>query len=601
MLRLVITSIILLMIAALLASGIMFVHKRLLTYLAAAGMLFQGAWLLLTLIARTVLVQVDAQLVFLIGSIIALAVSVAYIKHWSWPYGTPGGGVRDLVILPLFMIAFASAALVGSGNGFRGHEWVTHGFYNGDTATFAALVRRSLDTPGLVVTNPFAGNGYLEYPTLLHGAVASFMQQTQAGSSVLHFLPIMTYVQILLTVPLFFLLWDVVLPAPKNAADHWLGLRRRSHVYIAQAGITLYIMALSWDNYVYPQSHFFLTGLVLLLTALLAKAYFLRGRAEFVHTSLAAAVALVLLFSNAVMGTVAVVLFGVFALLHTMNARRLPNERGTYLLVALAAGAAFLTVGSGDPVFGIPSLSYTAAGDMLRLSLAIGFLLLGAWQHISRHQFIAVASIVLASLAFFTFFTSTRNIIVDNASRFFYHALLVGFPFLLGVCVQAFYFLRRELLYTSRAVAERLALWVSAAVAILLFLLPGGASFVSAHDHLLYQDEQVVTTAMRSALWWIEDETAPQSIFLASPYPPFSIPLFTGRSLLRTDYWLSPDDRVQADVVAAFAGDKAAQEQVATQADYLLLTQSQRATWEPLPEHVTRVFDTGGVVIYQLR
>lgn len=579
-----------LILASLVGSGVLFRHQRVLTFLGVAGALFEAQWLLLTLLARTFLLSVEPRWVFVGGAVILLALwSVGYRK-WQFPYrASIGSGWRDIIVGIILLLVVTAAWSVARVNGFQGFNWVSHSFYNGDVATFGSLVQRSLITDGLVQENPFAGSGSLEYPTLLHAGVASFFQSVGVGANWLHFLPVLTYLQILLTIPLFFLLFDML---GEKLKEGW-GVR------VAQGGLVFYVLALAWDNYIYPQSHFFLTGLFLLLVVLLVKAYGQRGLVSYVTAGIAVVLAVLLLLANAVTGTAAVALLGVLALARMSDKKRELGERGAYLVLLAGLAALFILATPGNGAFGMPGFSYTAALDMARLAPIIMVLLITFFLTATLMSFLHIASAVLVLLGFVTFFFSTRDIVIENASRFFYHAILVGFPVLLAPLIQLFYWLRRQLLYVSRGIMEQAVAWVALGAIVLFFLLPAGASVASAHDNLWRKDEQTVKATERLALWWIEENAPPQAIFVASPEAPFAIPFFTGRSLLRTNYWLSPDDIVLNDVMAAFAGDKAAQEKVLGEADYLFLSADERKQWEPLP--LKKVFDNTAYVIYQIK
>lgn len=585
-----VSSLVVLGLASLLGSGTLFRHQRALTFLGVAGVLFEAQWLLLTLLERTVLASLPSQWIFLGGAIVLLAAWSAQYKKWQFPYRLSiGSGRRDIVVGVVLLIVMMAAWSVARVNGFQGLNWVSHSFYNGDVATFGTLVQRSLLTDGLVRENPFAGNGQLEYPTLLHAGVASFFQNVGVGATWLHFLPVMTYGQILLMVPLFFLLFD-------SPGDKW---RDGWGLLVAQGGLVFYVLTLSWDAYIYPQSHFFLTGLWLLLVALLVKAYGQRGLASYVTAGMALLIGVLLMLANAVMGTAAAALVGVFGVARMTDTKREVGERAAYLVIVAGLAAAFILATPGNGAFGRPGFSYTAALDLVRLAPIIIALLITFFLTSTRMSFLHVASAALVLLGFITFFGSTRDIVIENASRFGYHAILVGFPLLLAPLVQVFYWLRRQLLYVSRSLLEQVACLVAVGAIFLFFLLPAGASVVSAHDNLWWKDEQAVKATERLALWWVEENASPDAIFVASPKAPFAIPFFTGRSLRRTDYWLSPDDVVLTDVKAAFTGNKAAQEKVLSEADYLFLSADERKQWEPLP--LKKAFDNTAYVIYRLR
>ncbi|MGH9856730.1 MAG: hypothetical protein ACRD4B_02690, partial [Acidobacteriota bacterium] len=170
-----------LLVASFLASGILFTHKRILTLIAAAGVIFEGSFLFLTLLDRTILASGNSFVVYLIGSCLFAGAGILAIRNWKWPYARPGSGVRDIAVLLTLIFPLLAAFLVFQYNGYQQEAWVAHGFFNGDTATFTALVHRSLFTDGLVTTNPFAATDYLEYPTLLHAAVATMLEDIGIG------------------------------------------------------------------------------------------------------------------------------------------------------------------------------------------------------------------------------------------------------------------------------------------------------------------------------------------------------------------------------------------------------------------------------------
>jgi len=584
-----ISSIVLLGLASLLASGVLFRHQRVLTYLAAAGVLFEGQWLLLTLLDRTVLIGMETKVVFDMGAVVLLVVWLLFYQRLSFPYMSGGGsGRRDLAVLAVLAVVLVGAWLVIDANGFINGAWVTHGFYNGDTTTFIALVQRSLLTDGLVDTNPFAGGGALEYPILLHAGVASVLTAVGISGSWLYFLPAMTLLQIILTVPLFFLLWDVIFPEPNEPWKLWFGVPSRLVILAGQASLVLFVLALAWDNYVYPQSHFFLTGLFLLQTALL-----IRG-----HVVPASVVALVLMLSNAVTGTAAVAVLAVFYLLQAADLKQAVWQRAGYLAGVVFWVIAFFAFTPGEAAFGLPTFSYTAAPAMIRLGPILVALLAAVWLA-DKQQFLGAAVAALAVISFATFFLSTRNIVIENAERFFYHALIIGFPLLLGPLLRLFYWLRRQLIDTARPLSQVAAGWATVVALLLVTLLPAGASVASTHDNLMFKDERVVTITQREALDWLEENTEIDDVVLASPNPPWVVPAFTGRALLRADYWLSPQDEMYSQITAAFAGNRAAQKVVLKQADYLLLPRDEQGLWE-LPLY-DQVFSNTAVNIYRLR
>ena len=516
-----VSSIVLLGLASLVASGVLFSHQRVLTYLAAAGTLFEGQWLLLTLLDRTVLIGTETKVVFDTGAVLLLVVWLLFYRRLSFPYMSGGGsGRRDLAALPVLAVVLVAAGMVINANGFINGAWVTHGFYNGDTTTFIALVQRSLLTDGLVNTNPFAGGGALEYPTLLHAGVASVLTAVGISGSWLYFLPAMTLLQIVITVPLFFLLWDSAFPEPNEPWKRWFGVPSRLVILAGQAGLVLFVLALAWDNYVYPQSHFFLTGMFLLQAALL-----IRG-----HVVPASVVALVLMLSNAVTGTAAVAVLTVFYLLQAAGLKQAVWQRAGYLAGAVFWVIVFFAFTPGEAAFGLPTFSYTAVPAMVRLGPILVVLLAAVWL-INKQQFLSAAVAALVVMSFVTFFLSTRNIVIENAERFIYHALVIGFPLLLSPLIRLFYWLRRQLIDTARSPLQAASGWATVAALLLVTLLPAGASVASAHDNLMFKDERVVTITQREALDWLRENTEINDVILASPNPPWVVPLFTQKIL----------------------------------------------------------------------
>lgn len=596
---LIIISIVLLAAASFLASGILFQHQRLLTFLGLAGIIFEMQWLLLTLLDRTLLRSTVTEIVFLIGSGLLFVIWLYFRKLWHMPcLHTTGSGRKDMWILPMLVAVLISSFFISRANGFNELTWISHGFYNGDTATFAALTQRSFFTSDLLDKNPFAGNGSLEYPTLLHAGIATFLWALGVGTQWLHFLPVIVLIQLLITIPMFFLLWDSLYPEPKEDYTKWLGISSRHIVFLVQTLLAGYVATLSWDNYVYPQSHFFLTGAFLLLASLLIQAKVISAKTS-LWLATAGFIGLILVFSNAVTGTAAIAVLMAFFATQANSKKLTVNVRMlSVILIALFAGI-FLIANPGDGSFGLPQFSYMAAGDMLRLAPIVMAIIVAMFLSFSYLPVSAAAVMLLFTLGFITFFFSTRNIVVDNASRFFYHGILIGFPFLLSPLIRLYYYLRREIKYTTHTLTELVVAWAGVMCVALFFLLPAGASVSSAFDNLLFKDTQEVSALEREALWWVNDHIDPNAIILASPHAPFSIPYFTGRSVLRTDYWLSPDDKILEDVKAAFIGDIAAREIVLTHVNYLYLRKSEREQWEPLP--LEKVFDNSGAVIYKVR
>ncbi|MEK7556435.1 MAG: hypothetical protein AAB538_00475 [Patescibacteria group bacterium] len=591
-------QILLLVLASFLGSGVLFAHRRILTYLAAAGILFEVQWLALTLLDRTLFQNIEMELVFWVGSILALILWAVHYKKFSFP-ALDGG---EMVAVVVTLAALTAAFIVFEFNTLSLFDWKTHGFFNGDTSTLIAITQKSFLTNGLVQENPFAGNGVLEYPSLLHGGLATFFSGVSGGTPLdwYRFLPLLTYLQIVLTVPMFFLLWDAVYPEPAEGWKMWFGVPSRWAILILQGVLVLYVMALSWESFVYPQGHFFLAGVFLLMAALLATSWGGKMREMLPQLGLAVVVGLVLLFSNAVTGTAAVLLKVVFDGLHVI-------KRGQPVITRLGWGVGVLfwvvmfflfTPGNGS-LGAVPWFSYTAAVEMGRLAPMLILVAIGIFLVYERKLFVSAAAVGMMVLALITFVFSAREIVVENASRFFYHAVLLAFPLALSPLIQSFYWFRREFVLSSRLTVEKIVGWGTAFVLLAIFLLPAGTSVGSAHDNLMFKDEQVISAAMQEAMDWVAHNTDSTAIFLTSPDAPFLVPMLTGRAQLRSGFWLSPDDRALADVQAAFAGSQSAQEMVASQADYLLLQGEERTQWGSLGREP--IFRSPNLLIYTLR
>lgn len=596
------------LIAAILGAGsffatlTLFKPQRILVLAAATGVVWQAHWFFLTLIKRSFFPEV-APLIFWWAGV--LIVTSVWISIWSFSAKQSltallsSSWIRDGVILILIGGTLCAAALIFGYNGLVGTDWVTHGFFNGDTATFLSLTERSLQTQTLVQENVFAGNGELEYPTLLHAAVAELVQLASVQDYWFQLLPWMTYAQIMLTIPIFFLLWDVVFPEPSERWRLWFGIPSRPLIYLLQAGVVSYVMFLSWDNFVYPQSHFFLTALFLLAAALFVVGWSKAGQQQWPAVVVASIITFLLMRSNAVTGSAAVALAMVFGLGRAGDRGRPVVERAIYALTLPVWPVLMLAFSPGNAQFGLPHFSYSAVLDILRLALPLIILLVIALTRVPRQTFLTGGVLALAAMAFITFFFSQRNIIVDNASRFFYHALLIGFPLVLHSLIQIYYWLRRQLHYTSLTLIESLTAHGAVAIVILLLLFPALASVASAHDNLMFKDERRVSLEEQVVFGWIKQNTAPDSVFIMNPGRPLSLPVFTGRSLVRADYWLSPDDELLAQVKSAFVGDQEAQKQITGHADYLILCPIEQQVWNT--DSLEEVFKNEAFTVYKLR
>ena len=593
-------ELILFAISALVGSGILFWHKRALTYLAFAGVLFEMEFIATSLIRRTFLHSIDGNLVYLIAGIAWLTIWTAPYKAWKSPYRTPGSGKRDGFVAIALGIIFALAYPIISTNGYHGDTFILHGFYNGDTVTFASLVNKSFATLGEVKENPFSANGALEYPTILHGAFADFFSITKIGTDWLRFLSLMTYAQILITIPMFFLLWDAVFPEPKEKSALWFGITSRNTIYGLQVLLTLVAISLSLDSFIYPQSHFFLLASFLATLGLFSQGLSVKGKQEALYVVPAFIMALLLLLANTVTGTAAAGLAGTFALIRVLDKKQPVKKRAFYLVIGIILLAAMHWASSSRVSFLHPHFSISSAADMLRAGLPYLFVVGAAIYALSRKQYLAIASLLVGFLGIATFFLADRNIVTENASRFLYHGFLIGFPLLLAPIIQYVYFLRREILLTSRPVSEIITGSIGVVAMGLILFLPIGISAGSTYSNLLKNDEHDVSQTTQEALWWIEGHAKPLDVIIANPNEPFAVQLFTSKAVLRTnDYWLSLQDNTKDKLIAAFAGDKASQKEVLTQGAFLLLTPEEQKIWDV--SKLKKVFESPDAIVYLTR
>ena len=522
-----------------------------------------------------------------------LIIGFFFWKYWRFPLTSGYQGTPDLFVILILVIAGGFAYSISVFNGPQAdNAFIFHGFYNGDTATFISLVQKAMIGSS---TNPFGAGVPLEYPTLLHQSFASVLVLLGLGLDWIFYLPTLTLIWLLLCVPMFFLLCDELLPDLQRGK--WLA-------HTGHALAILYVMALSWDAYVYPQSHFFLTGLFLFLATVLYKAAHDTSWRMYALGSLGIAIAILLLMANAVTGTAAIACTLMFLFYVAQDNKRALAQRGVALGFIALLASLFFVLAPGEPQFGGLQFSYSAVPDMVMLAPVLVLAGVAGLMYLSRSPMPIFFFAGLSGLALVTFFFSNREIIIANAVRFFYHAIVVVFPLILLVLVRIFYLLRRELVFTTHTLVEKISGFGMLGISLVLLALPALTSVASATDNLLFKDEKRISGAMLEAAWSVADHTDKDAIILATPYSPWAVPILTGRSLVRaayedgSAYWLSANDDVLATQIAAFAGDKAAQQEIVKHADYLLLDTAERIVWEPLPYKKT--FDNGETVIYDL-
>lgn len=585
--------------SAILGSGIVFHHKRMLTYLGFAGILFETQLLLASYLHRVFFTAWEDSSFFLVAGIVFSTLWLSMYKKWKSPYAIPGSGMRDGFVAIALVLVAGFAYPILQANGYVGEDFVLHGFYNGDVATFVSLIQKSFDTASLVAQNPFSGNGYLEYPTLLHGAFADLFTMMGVGKDWLRFLSLMVYIQIIITIPMFFLLWDTVWGEPKNPAEKWFGISSRTAVYALQTLIALFAIGLSIDTFVYPQSHFFLMGMFLAAVALLAQGSLLSGKNQILSVSAGFFFAVLLLFSNSVTGTVAIACAGALCVLRIFDKKRPVRERALFLALAFLLVFLMIDASSGRETLKNPHFSVSAASDMIRAGITALFVLGAAFISLSRKQFLSLAAAIVATLGLSVFFLSDRNIVTENASRFLYHSFLIGFALLLPLIIQVKYWIYRELFLTSRPASERIGGYLIAISAALILLLPVGISAGSTYRSLLIEEPRIITQNDRILLWWIDDHTNPEDIIITNGNEPYGVPLFTGRAMLAAEgYWLSIDDELSEQIQKAYAGDKNAQKSILPFADYIIIPKNALDLWGM--SGFKKVFDNGTDVLYKI-
>lgn len=548
-----------------------------------ASLLGSGAALALLLVAdMSILLWVSSSVVFGVGVVLlhellqrvfplfagmayvsglantsAVIGAVAAVVLWRcrWPrtlHGvTRGDGMFLFVIMPIVVSTLVVSRVSGYRPGPDGRgEFHARGFVNGDTMTLFALVQASgirQQAAGLLRENPFAENGPLEYPTLLHGTLARIMSAT--GSDITH------------------AAWWLILPVLAGtvavsvlSAKYFL---RRQAVPWWAGGVLLVAYGTTWESFTYPQSHTFLTGLLLLFMLLLVRRDQSTARGERIALRYAiGTLAIILLFSNAVLGAAAVALAVTANILQTVNRSWPLRERVSGLIGAAILLTLFGLFPPGAGGLGKLNIAYTAVPQFLTAALPALVVLWGLWDTgwLHRSASLLGASVVLPALALATLFLSARDIVAENSSRFLFVLALLGWPAVVPLIQQVTDRWWRQVRHVEHTLAEFTVLWGGAAFAVAALLLPVFASVTGTLDVLLRKPPLVVSADELAAFRWIRTHTSPTAVFLRSPeslfddprVAPLSLPAFTGRAQLRSEYWLSPDDAVLADVQRFF-------------------------------------------------
>lgn len=480
-------------------------------------------------------------------------VATGVLWRTRWPRVIHGVTRGDLAVLIGVMPVLLSTLWVATSNGYVSgpdgrEEFHARGFVNGDTMTLFALTNASGGRDAPLRANPFAGNGPLEYPTLLHGALARLMNAT--GSDITR------------------AAWWLILPVlAGTVAVSALSVKyvlRRQPVPVLSVIFLLFAYGATWESFTYPQSHTFLTGLFLLFMLLLVRRDQSESRGERIALRYAiGTLAIILLFSNAVLGTAAVAVAVTANILQVTNRRWPLRERVSGLVGAGILLTLFQLFPPGAASLGTLNFAYTAVPQFLTAALPAFLVLLGFlnthWLH--RSASLLGASVVLPALALVTLLLSGRDIVAENSPRFLFLLVLLGWPAVIPVIQRVADWWWREVRHVEHALAEYAVLWGGAAFAVAVLLLPVLASVLGTLDVLVRKPPHVVSADELAAFAWINDRTPPSAVFLRAPesqfddqrVAPLALPAFTGRAQLRSEYWLSPDDAALGDLRAFFA------------------------------------------------
>lgn len=489
-------------------------------------------------------------------SLVVSAVAVLMLWRARWSRALSFVAHSDLLFLMALLPVLASTLVVTARNGYatglQGVEFSARGFINGDTMTLFALTNAAAARgPGQrpLLENPFAGNGPLEYPTLLHEALASIMVSTGADITRAAWwliLPVLTG-----TVAVSVLSARVLLPGQYTPL--WAGV------------VLLLAYGTSWESFTYAQSHTFLTGLFLLFLLLLARRDQSGVRGERSALQYAAgALVIILLFSNAVFGAAAVALAISANILQATNRRWPLSERMSGLIGAAILLLLFTFFPPGAASLGTPNVAYTAVPQFLTATVPALVVLWGLWDLYWLHRSASLlgAAVVLPALAFATLLLSGRDIVAENSPRFLFLLVLLGWPVVVPILQRVTDWWWRAVRHAEHTLAASAVLWGGAAFTVAVLLLPVFASVLGTLDVLLQKPPRVVSTDELAAFTWIRDNTPPAAVFLRAPESqfddldvvPLALPAFSGRAQLRSEYWLSPDDAVFDDVRSFFAG-----------------------------------------------
>lgn len=542
-------------------------EMSLLLWLGVSVIMGVGIVLLHTLLHASIPLLAQQPYLRCLASAALLLGALATFTLWRarWRRVLCGFTRGDTLLLLGIVGVFVSSALVSSVNGYvqapDGTEvFQARGFINGDAMTLFALVNASgsrQEAVGsrdgaapLLRANPFAGNGPLEYPTLLHRALADVLRFT--GGDITR------------------AAWWLMLPVLfGTVAVSVLSVRfifRDQRVPLWSALVLLAAFGTTWESFTYPQSHTFLTGLFFLFMLLLVRRDQSPARGERIALRYAIGlIAVVLLFSNAVLGTAAVAIAVTANLLQAMNRRWPLRDRISGLIGATILLVLFFLFPPGEGSLGTLNVAYTAIPQFLTAAVLGLVVLWGLWAYAWLHGSASLlgAAIALPTLAVVTLFLSGRDIVAENAPRFLFLLTLLGWPVLIPLAQRVADWWRRQVWHVEHTPAELAVLWVGGVLTLMIVLMPTAASVFGTLDVLVRKPPLAVSADELAAFAWIRENTGPTDVFARAPesifddttVAPLSLPAFTGRAQLRSEYWLSPNDRVLEDIRRFFAGN----------------------------------------------
>lgn len=456
----------------------------------------------------------------------------------------------DAIFLMIFALVLVSTLLVSRANGYvpapnGGEEFHARGFVNGDTMTLFALTNTQLQRH-----NPFAADQPLEYPTLVHQALADVMEAT--GGDI-------TRAAWWLIVPVLF---GTVAVSVLSALVIFRGQR------VPVWGVLLLLVAYgsTWESFTYPQSHTFLTGLFVLFVLLLVRRDQCERAAERRLLRFAiGGLAILLLFSNAVLGTAAVAVAVGSNILQLFNRSWTTRDRISGLIGSAMLLALFFLFPPGAGALGTLNVAYTAVPQFMVAAYPAGAVLWALWDTawIHRSATLLGASVLLPALAFVTLFFSGRDIVAENSPRFLFLLILVGWPAVIPLVQRLGDWWWRQVRHVEHSLQELVVLWGGGAFTVLVLVVPAAAAVAGTLDMLARKPPLAVSHDELKAFAWIRAETPPDAVFLRTPeslfenraVSPLSLPAFTGRAQLRSEYWLSPADGTYEDLRRFFVGE----------------------------------------------